>query len=358
MNTPLVVLTALALLAAAVAIFNWIRANALAQRIDEAGKARADAESERRALAEKVESLEKRFAGKSDALAKLEREARETKATATSAKEELKKAKAAVERAESAEKVAGTKLRGAEASLEELRAVLAETRKELDAARRKHATPPPAETPPPVRKEREPTPEDEKLAARRAAIEAEKEERREDRSRERIARLEARIAELEGHGDERFDKLRADRKAMLQRIVEQEAYLRTLQRQAEHNRRAYIVTQSQLDLLEDRLYILKHGTARPEHPAEIAEREARLATRRELEDKVLGPKTAADEADAAQTEPLPLEIAAPEPPVPLPLGEAAAAPEPPPEVMQAVLPQVLPEALPQPLDNGVAEGPA
>ena len=41
--------------------------------------------------------------------------------------------------------------------------------------------------------------------------------------------------------------------------------LRVALRKAEHNRRAYVVTMSQLDLAEDRIHILTKGTPRPVH---------------------------------------------------------------------------------------------
>lgn len=47
-------------------------------------------------------------------------------------------------------------------------------------------------------------------------------------------------------------------------VVEREVELRQLRKKNEDNRRAYIITQLQLDLLNDELYVIKHG-----HPPEL-----------------------------------------------------------------------------------------
>ena len=53
------------------------------------------------------------------------------------------------------------------------------------------------------------------------------------------------------------------------RLAEAEEHLQVTLRKAEHNRRAYLVTQMQLDLAEDKLYLLTTGKPRPvyESPA-------------------------------------------------------------------------------------------
>lgn len=52
--------------------------------------------------------------------------------------------------------------------------------------------------------------------------------------------------------------------ALLERhLAEQSEGLRVALRKAEHNRRAYLITQMQLDMAEDRLYLITKGTVRP-----------------------------------------------------------------------------------------------
>lgn len=58
-------------------------------------------------------------------------------------------------------------------------------------------------------------------------------------------------------------RLRAEFDDLRRRLAETDEHLRVALRKAEHNRRAYIVTQMQLDLAEDRLHILTTGKPRP-----------------------------------------------------------------------------------------------
>lgn len=62
---------------------------------------------------------------------------------------------------------------------------------------------------------------------------------------------------LPGQRDEN-ERLRRD-------LAEKTERLRAALRKAEHNRRAYLVTQMQLDLAEDRIYLLTKGKPRPVH---------------------------------------------------------------------------------------------
>ena len=72
-------------------------------------------------------------------------------------------------------------------------------------------------------------------------------------------------------------------KSMKRRLVETTAAMRIAQRKNEHNRRAYIITQLQLDLLSDENYVLKHGTP---PPYAMAEKQAKRAALRPSEDVV------------------------------------------------------------------------
>jgi chromosome segregation ATPase len=53
--------------------------------------------------------------------------------------------------------------------------------------------------------------------------------------------------------------------ALRRELAEQSERLRIAMRKAEHNRRAYLVTQMQLDMAEDRIHLLTKGTPRPVH---------------------------------------------------------------------------------------------
>ncbi len=53
------------------------------------------------------------------------------------------------------------------------------------------------------------------------------------------------------------------------RLAEAEEHLQVTLRKAEHNRRAYLVTQMQLDLAEDKLYLLTTGKPRPVYESPV-----------------------------------------------------------------------------------------
>ncbi|HNU67603.1 MAG TPA: hypothetical protein PLB35_03535 [Myxococcota bacterium] len=107
--------------------------------------------------------------------------------------------------------------------------------------------------------------ESESLKARLAASMAENE-----RLKARLARLEESgaakaaprpVEEVPDGGDARL--LKAELETMRRRVAEAEEMRRVALRKAEHNRRAWLVTQMQLDLAEDRLCLLTTGKPRP-----------------------------------------------------------------------------------------------
>lgn len=63
---------------------------------------------------------------------------------------------------------------------------------------------------------------------------------------------------------EEMKNARVDTEPLKTRIAELEAINRVLRRKVEHNRRAYIITESQLELALDDLYFQKHGKPRRE----------------------------------------------------------------------------------------------
>ena len=81
------------------------------------------------------------------------------------------------------------------------------------------------------------------------------------------------------HG--KMDRMRTALSRLKRGVAEREAGLRIARRRNESNRRAYMITQLQLDLVQDELYVLKHGHA-PEHPrSEKQKKRAALAPEQE-----------------------------------------------------------------------------
>jgi len=72
-----------------------------------------------------------------------------------------------------------------------------------------------------------------------------------------------------GSKDE-LTRLRDENESLRRLRAENAERLRVALRKAEHNRRAYLITQMQLDLAEDRIHILTKGSPRPVHRKEPA----------------------------------------------------------------------------------------
>jgi hypothetical protein len=159
-------------------------------------------------------------------------------------------------------------------------------------------------------------------------------------------------------------------KRLKRRLVETTANYRAASRKNEHNRRAYVITQLQLDLLQDENYTLKHGTPPPFPQAEKAAKrkallpeEERLVINLDAEPIQL---PSAEELDAAESAPsaaiieraadrVPEPEPEPEPEVEVEV-EAAAEPEPEPEPEPEVAPEVEAAAEPEaaePRDSSV-----
>jgi len=105
------------------------------------------------------------------------------------------------------------------------------------------------------------------LAAARKTIEIKDAERQADRQRERDRNRE--VPKEDKPAPDRPDRTELD--ALKKKVTElrmalqvSDAEVRVLKRKAEHNRRAYMVTQMQLDLAHDELYFLKTGKVRRE----------------------------------------------------------------------------------------------
>lgn len=95
------------------------------------------------------------------------------------------------------------------------------------------------------------------------------------RLREENERLSSEIAKLRRdittrrESTDLVSQLRNECSDLRKKLAELEEKLKVALKKAEHNRRAYLVTQMQLDLAEDRLFFLTHGKPRPviSHPA-------------------------------------------------------------------------------------------
>lgn len=81
-------------------------------------------------------------------------------------------------------------------------------------------------------------------------------------SEQRSRAVEDGRRQAKGDKDE-VARLKADNEALRKKLAELNERLRVALRKAEHNRRAWLVTQLQLDLAEDRIYVLTHGKPRP-----------------------------------------------------------------------------------------------
>lgn len=103
---------------------------------------------------------------------------------------------------------------------------------------------------------------------------AHKEQPREEAPRPKMSlgKIERDLERAEADRQKAFD--RVDR--YKQALVARESELRDLRRRNEHNRRAYIITQLQLDLANDELYVMQHGEPPPYKQADKQQKRAAL----------------------------------------------------------------------------------
>jgi len=73
---------------------------------------------------------------------------------------------------------------------------------------------------------------------------------------------EAVVGTADNLNDE-VSRFRGENESLRRKLIESKERLRVALRKAEHNRRAYVVTQMQLDLAEDRIHLLTKGKPRP-----------------------------------------------------------------------------------------------
>ena len=95
-----------------------------------------------------------------------------------------------------------------------------------------------------------------------------------------FAKLERELEKASENEERLVEKLRQ----MKQAVIEREYKLRKATRKAEHNHRAYIITQLQLDLLSDENYVLIHGKQPPlKHSDKAAKRNLSIPTEEPVE---------------------------------------------------------------------------
>ena len=235
----------------ALAIWLWTLQGKLQDQLTQA-KTRADkAEAEAGKAQERAENLRKKLERHGDESSREDKTSRETKQRLTESKEELVKLRAAHKRSEALTEELQAKLRKADSQIEELSAM---------AAVKKPAKPEPApEAPPPPVAEVDP-----KHELRKAELEAEREARDLERQKLQAEREAVRNDKDRKEMRDFLDKVQTDRDRWRHAALDRELELRVLRRMAEHNRRAYVMTMGALDLAEDELYRIKHGTERPE----------------------------------------------------------------------------------------------
>ncbi|MSQ82965.1 MAG: hypothetical protein EXR77_08620 [Myxococcales bacterium] len=231
--------------------------------------ARADAKKEAdraEALRKKLDSPRSGAASKDD---KPGRDDKDIKAQLVAAREQVKQLQAAVKRGEIENNDSQIKLRRAEARVEELGNALHHPPKKVALAavviEEAPAPPPVPEREPELDADREERME--RSAARRAELEAERTARLAEAEQARAERDAARAARQESKDQEFIAQLKDQREHLKHLVFVRELDLRILERKAEHNRRAYMMTLGALDLAEDELYRLKHGRERPEFVA-------------------------------------------------------------------------------------------
>ncbi len=117
-----------------------------------------------------------------------------------------------------------------------------------------------------------------------------------------VGRLERDLERAEGD----MERQASANKRLKRDLVETTAQLRATSRKNEHNRRAFVITQLQLDLLVDENYVLKHGTPPPYAQADkAAKRKALLPEEEKLVidfDAEPIQLPSAEELDAAEAE--------------------------------------------------------
>ena len=218
-----------ALVVAAWALFERQRlAGQVGTAATDAGQARADAEQAKA----RAKDLENKLAKSREAVGAQGQNEAELRAAIQALEEDKRRLRETVERTATRSNQPDGQTRALEAQIERLTSELAAARAQAEqAARLSVATPVPVAAPP--KPEPRPAP----------PVEKREEDVASDAYRQRVMGLL-----------ERYDRVR-------DRMLAAERELRTSRRLAEHNRRAYRITQLQLDLAEDRIYFLEHGHA-------------------------------------------------------------------------------------------------
>lgn len=245
------------------AIYMWMSTSKLQDQLTGL-RARADkAEAETGKATERAETLRKKLEKQSAGNAIEDRSAKESRARVAEVKEEVAKTRAALKRAEQTAEELAAKLRKADSRIDELQ-VMANVKRPTPVAappvvvapvEQVAVEPPPAPTP---------VEDDPRWQLRRAELDAEREQRDLEKQRLRQEREAFRATQDDERLRETLGKLQVDRDRWRHEAMVREMDLRMAWRKAEHNRRAYMMTMGALDLAEDELYRIKHGSERPE----------------------------------------------------------------------------------------------
>jgi hypothetical protein len=248
--------------------------------------AEADAESaknEARKNADRADQFRKKYEAVRESTADNEKAAKTAKKKANDFKSEVKKLRSELDSTSADAKKLDRRARRAEQEAAELRALV----DDRPTKRKKRAPEPePVERVVEVRK---PT-DDPTKQLRIAELEAKKEERRLEFERLQNERETMRNERLTVEERAELEELRGSSGKLYTQVFEREQELRIAQRKLEQNRRAYIVTAKQLELLEEELFRVKNGTERPEDDKPLATPEELIIQLAAKEAAKAGPK--------------------------------------------------------------------
>lgn len=200
-----------------------------------------------RKLQGQLETKTQKYSKKAQEVSKRQSKEKGRKQRLAQQQNELQTLRSELKRSEEKAKEVSTELNRLRMSREEMRQELAKANETLDELQSQKKPRPATATATDAaatesEPESQPAPEpvaDEQSEARRASI----------------GRLERELDKA----NKDYERLSKSMERMRKGVLEREAELRKLRRKNEHNRRAYIITQLQLDLAQDELYTLKHG---------------------------------------------------------------------------------------------------
>jgi len=245
---------------AAVALF--LRMAAMTAKVNELDKLLTESRREAKKLGDKLEEQGQKYAQKAQEASTSGSKAKDTKQRVTQLSEELGGLKGDLTKSEERVKELALDLKRVRMDREKLRqevdaarerlTELGQSQAELETLRAKVVAHDEAPAPAPVQP----------VEVETKVVEVIKADPRVERELEKATRS--------------VEKLEGAVKRLKNAVVEREVELRQLRKKNEDNRRAYIITQLQLDLLSDENYVLKHGKPPEFKAAEKAAKRAAL----------------------------------------------------------------------------------